>query len=302
MAAKDNNRVASALALANRRDRPLLLDGATGTELERRGLDCSLPLWSTRALLDVPDAVQAVHAAYAEAGCRWITAATFRTQRRVLDRAGLGEWAGTLTRRAVDLARAGAPGRVLLGSAPPLEDCYRPDLSPDDPSLNREHAEHAAHLAAAGVDGILVETHPTIREARCAAAAARDVGLPAIVSFTCDDRGRLLSGESLSAALAEVRPMEPVAVGVNCLTPPAVRSCLPALGTTDLPVLISGNLGAPCSDGSFGRRDDCSPAEFADLGEEWVRAGATIVGGCCGTTPGHLRALADRMAEPATGN
>ena len=116
----------------------LLLDGATGTELERRGASTALPLWSAPALRDQPELVEAIHADYAAAGVDALTANTFRTQRRALSRGGWGDQAGALTQRAVALAQraaaAVAPERrvFVLGSAPTLEDCYRPDLVPDD--------------------------------------------------------------------------------------------------------------------------------------------------------------------------
>ena len=167
----------------------LLLDGALGTELERRGVAATLPLWSTHALLRDPALVAEVHADYVAAGAEILTANTFRTQRRVLARDGIGGRARELTALAVGLARRAAearPGRVfVVGSAPPLEDCYEPERVPDAAALADEHALHAAHLAAAGVDGILIETMNTIREAVAATLAARAHGLPCLVSFVC---------------------------------------------------------------------------------------------------------------------
>jgi S-methylmethionine-dependent homocysteine/selenocysteine methylase len=167
----------------------LLLDGATGTELERRGAPTGLPLWSAPALRDRPELVEEIHADYAAAGVDALTANTFRTQRRTLSRGGWGDQARALTQRAVALARRAAtrvaPERrvFLLGSAPTLEDCYRPDLVPDEATLALEHREHAEHLVAASVDAILVETMNTVREAVGATRAAREAGAAVLVSF-----------------------------------------------------------------------------------------------------------------------
>ena len=285
MAGEDNNNICAALASG----RTLVLDGATGTELERRGAPCGLPLWSSAGLIRRPDLVAEIHADYARAGCDLLTAATFRTQRRVLARCGLGERAAELTRLAVQLARDAHGAGPVLGSAPPLEDCYQPERVPDDDALEQEHREHAELLAAAGADAILAETHNTVREAKAAALAARAAGLPVLVSFVCDGRGRLLSGERLEAGIDAVLVATPLAVGVNCLPISALEACLPSLVGCGLPFLVSPNLGAPAP--GHGRTEPVSPARFAALAQAWSEAGAAIVGGCCGTTPAHLAAV-----------
>ncbi|MBW2371838.1 MAG: homocysteine S-methyltransferase family protein [Deltaproteobacteria bacterium] len=275
-----------------RRGPPLLLDGATGTELEARGVRSELPLWSSHALLEAPDVLAAIHRDYARAGAEALTAASFRTQRRTLERAGLASRAAELSAQAVTLARRAGGDVYVLGSAPPLEDCYRPDLVPDDESLRREHAEHAGNLAAAGADAILAETHNTAREARAAVAAAAAVGLPVIVSFVCGADARLLSGEPLAEALDAVVPLAPLAVGVNCLPPSAVGACLEILAATGVPFGVYANLGAPGAEPAAPRSAACSPHDYAAHAQAWARAGARFVGGCCGTTPAHLSAVA----------
>jgi S-methylmethionine-dependent homocysteine/selenocysteine methylase len=282
-----------------RKGEVLLLDGATGTELERRGVPSELPLWSARALVDHPEEVGRIHAAYVGAGADVLTANTFRTQRRTLTRLGLGDQAEALTARAVALARNAAGGGpvAVLGSAPPLEDCYRPDLVPGDADLAREHEEHALHLARAGVDAVLVETMNTVREARAALVAARAAGLPALVSFVCWDGARLLSGESLEEALDAVGAESPLAVGVNCLPPSNVSACLPALSVCGLPTSVYANLGAPTDSGSGFRSEECDPTIFAEQARQWIDAGVRLVGGCCGTTPSHVEALAREIGR-----
>jgi S-methylmethionine-dependent homocysteine/selenocysteine methylase len=288
-----------AALLARLRDGPpLLLDGATGTELERRGAKASLPLWSSHALLDHAELVERIHADYVAAGAGMLTANTFRTQRRVLARAGLGERAAELTARAVALARRAAAGRAFVaGSAPTLEDCYRPELAPGDAALAAEHAEHAANLVAAGVDAILVETMNSIREALAGARATREAGAPALVSFVCWEGARLLSGEPLGDALEAVRAESPAAVLVNCLPPSNVAACLPALRGAGLPFGVYANLGAPSYEPGAPRSEELDPEAFAERAAAWLAAGARLVGGCCGTRPEHIRAVARRMRK-----
>jgi len=301
--------VASLLAQRLREGPALLLDGAMGTELEARGVESGLPLWSTHALLHAPEVVEKIHAEYVAAGAEILTANTFRTQRRALERGGRerrdpaladpGARAAELCQRAVALARRAAASRpavvLVAGSAPPLEDCYRVDLVPEASALAREHEEHAHNLARAGVDLILVETMNCVREAVAAARAARATGLPFLVSFVSWEKARLLSGEALDEAIAAVREQEPMAVLVNCLPPSAVDACIPALGSASpTPFGVYANLGTP--DDKGGRSELCSPDALARHASRWLASGARIVGGCCGTRPDHIRAMADAVA------
>jgi len=274
--------------------RPLVLDGATGTELERRGLRTGLPLWSTHALLEAPETVAEIHRSYRRAGADIVTADTFRTQRRTLARANLGDRDRELTALAVTLARR-AEASWVAGSAPPLEDCYRPDLVPDRGPLEREHAIHADNLASAGVDLILVETMNCVREASAACTAAVATGLPCWVSFVCWEGASLLSGEPLAEAVDRVCRQGARAVLVNCLPPSSVPACLPVLSAAGIPFGVYANLGAPDDETGFRRSEDCGPAEFARLARQWLAAGARIVGGCCGTTPEHIAAVAEEV-------
>ena len=285
---------------------PILLDGATGTEIERRSrfpAAAALPLWSTHALLRDTALLREIHRDYVRAGAQILTADTFRTQRRTLARAGLGEQSEELTGRAVAIARAAveeaaAPGQAVLvaGSQPTLEDCYHPERVPNDDALAREHAEHARALRRAGVDFILVETINTRREGVAALRAVNEAGLKACVSFVCTEGGRLLSGEPLSEAVAACVELGPLAVLVNCLPPRCVAACLPALRSSGLPFGVYPNLGAPDAVSDFRRSDDCAPEQFAMLAASWIGAGARLVGGCCGTTPAHIAAIARRLA------
>ena len=275
--------------------KPLVLDGATGTELARRGVSVALPLWSASAISDAPDILRDIHADYVEAGAELITANTFRTHARSLAKGGLGTRAAELTAQAVEAARECAGGWAwVLGSQAPLEDCYRPDLAPDDDALAREHAQHAEHLAKADVDAILVETQNTIREAAAAAKAASSTGLPVLVSFACGTDGRLLSGETVTEAARAVLPFKPVALLVNCTSTPTLIAPLKELlaAAPGLHVGGYGNVGHAAPDGSWVSDGVEDPAAYAAFAEAWLKAGARIVGGCCGTTPGHVRALA----------
>ncbi len=300
--ARDAHSLQAALAQSQR---PLLLDGATGTELQRRGMELRVPLWSAQALLDRPELLLAIHRDYVLAGAELLTANTFRTHGRNLAAGGLADRAAELTAQAVQLARQAAEGRAwVLGSQAPLEDCYRPDLVPPEEQLREEHARMAQHLLQAGADGILVETHNTLREARAAAQAALATGLPVLVSFVCDHQGRLLSGEPLEQAAAEVLALGVSALMVNCVPAPWVNGCLTVLDQVArgrVPWGAYANTGQPDAEGRWHDTDARDPARYAQYAQVWLAHGARLLGGCCGTTPEHirqLRRLLDLGSEP----
>ncbi len=274
--------------------RPLLLDGPTGTELARRGISTDTSLWSAEALLSAPEVVEQIHRDYVAAGAEMVTANTFRTHARNLISLGGEDSARRLTRIAVQLARAAVEGKGwVAGSMAPLEDCYRPDLTPSLSELEREHRAMAENLADSGADLALAETHPTIREATAAAKAARDVGLPLMVSWVCGRDSRLLSGERLKDAVAAVLPFDPVAVLVNCLPAEtagvAVRQLVQAAGP--VPVGVYANTGWADTEGHWTEGDSGEPAIYAERASGWIDRGARLIGGCCGTTPAHIAAL-----------
>ncbi len=278
---------------------PLLLDAAMGTELEKRGVASGLPLWSARALLSAPMEVLAIHRENVEAGADVLTANTFRTNRRTLEKESLGERAVELTRRAVDLAREAA-GRArrpvfVLGCLSPVEDCYRPDLAPASASLDSEHREQAHTLAAAGVDGILVETQNSVVELAAAVRAARDTGLPVIASVVTDGAGLLLSREPLEAAVKALRNLGADALGVNCVPARRVAAELRrvAENAPSAPLVAYGNLGPPSDPDGLHFTQEVTPADYAALAKDWLSLGARLIGGCCGTTAAHTAALRD---------
>jgi S-methylmethionine-dependent homocysteine/selenocysteine methylase len=276
---------------------PVLLNAATGTELQRRGADTRLPLWSARALVESPALVSAIHKDEVAAGAEVLTANTFRTHRRTLEKAGLGGRSRELTLLAVRLAREAAEGGgrevFVAGSLSPLEDCYRPDLVPEDEALEREHRDQAESLATAGVDAILLETHNTVRELVAAARAAKATGLPYIASMVTDGAGRLLSGEPIEDAVRALERFDPDALSINCVPAARLSADLARLAAAapDRPLGAYGNLGLPADDFGWSFTEELSPELYADHARKWVAIGARLVGGCCGTTPAHTAAL-----------
>lgn len=280
----------------------LLLDGATGTELGRRDVDISLPLWSARAIDAAPETLGAVHEAYLEAGSAAITTCTFRTHERSVAKGG---WAGRgqeLTTRAVEIARLARqrarPEALVLGSVAPLEDCYQPALAPDEATCVSEHTAIVEHLCEAGVDAILIETMGTLRETRAAITAALRAGASFWVCF-CTARdaspGTLLSGEPIAELADDLAAA--ATIGINCMAAPEVAEQVRTLRSIcpGVPIAAYANIGYARPDGSWATTDAVDPARYAEYARGWHAAGATRIGGCCGTRPEHVRAIADRL-------
>jgi len=283
-------------------EKTVLMDGGVGTEIQRRGVETPLPLWSAKALIVKPDIVFQIHKDYIAAGARIIKSNTFRTNRRTLEKADLGDMAFKLTELAVDLAKKAALSSsqeiYIGGSSAPLEDCYSHELVPSEKELIKEHTEHIDNLARAGVDFIAIETINNISEAKCSLKSALDVGIPAWISFVCNGNGELLSGEKITQAVKEVLPFEPFAILINCTPPENSLAYLQILRKeTNLPIgLYPNGMGKPNEKHGWEfKKDDISIAKFAGFLPGWHGAGAQLIGSCCGATPKYTKALYREM-------
>ncbi len=284
---------------------PLLLDGPTGTELQRRGVETDVPQWSAAALVTAPEVVRAIHQDYVDAGAEILTANTFRTHALNLAAVGWEDRAAELTTLAVQLAREAATRGTrpiwIAGSQAPIGDCYTPWATPSDEILRREHQRMSEQLAAAGVDLILVETHPTLREALAASRAALSTGLPVVTSFVCSREGRLLSGESLAEAAEQAARLPIAAVCVNCVVADAVQAAIDVLAKASrgIPIGAYANVGYFDLDRGWVNSASVDPVVYRELARGWLQAGARLIGSCCGTTPEHIRELR-RLIDGAT--
>jgi S-methylmethionine-dependent homocysteine/selenocysteine methylase len=183
----------------------------------------------------------------------------------------------------------------VAGSIAPLEDCYRPDLSPQE--CRGEHRELAEVLADCGCDLLLCETFPHAGEALVAVEEAVRTGVETWAALTAGPEADLMTPEQMAEAARGVIDAGASAVLVNCTpatkTLPFVKGLAAACG--NVPIGAYANAGSPdekigwTSDPAFGA------VEYADLAESWIDAGATLIGGCCGTTPEHIRALCRRF-------
>lgn len=291
----------------------ILLDGAMGTELHRRGVDISLPLWSARALETAPEVVRAIHQDYLAAGAQLLTANTFRTTTFTYQRAGLdGKSAREAARRAsqhaVSLAREAArdypqSGILVAGSLAPVGDCYLPGDYPGADVARKTYRELARWLAAAGVDLLLLETHITLEEALLALAAAAGTGLPVLASCLINEDLQLWGGASLSEAVRFAEGEGAQGILINCVSLPLARKGVEALSNlTTLPYGVYANAGRsrPSAEGVI--EEYVPDEEFGAAALDWLDLGARMIGGCCGTTPHSiavLRRSVSSLANPS---
>jgi len=299
---------------------PVLLDGAVGTELSRRGVDTTLPLWSARALLSDGglETLARIHEEYARAGAEILVTNTFRTTLRALRRAGVPDEWEAANRRAVECARAGAaagsaeapgggaaaPGRrvpLVAGGLAPLEDCYRPDLVPPQPECLAEHARQAECLAGLGVDLLFIETMNCGREAEAALLAASGTGLDVLLSLCPRPPAHLLSGEPLAEVvprLVDLGGTRLRGILINCATPEAMDEVYPAFSALSpaLPHGLYAHLGEPDDVTGWRLPEHHEPEAYASWMDRRLDERARLAGGCCGTGPGHIEALAGLIA------
>ena len=312
------------------RERIVLLDGATGTMLQERGLDeadyrgerfgdSALPLRGNHDLLCLtrPDVVAEVHDAYLEAGADIVLTNTFTATSIAQEDYATDHLAPEINEAAARIARARAAAwstsdrpRFAAGVLGPTNRTASISPKVEDPGARntsfdelRDAYSRAAHgLVAGGADLLLVETVFDTLNAKAAIFALEslfeEIGrrLPVIVSGTVTDAsGRTLSGQTVTAFWNSIRHARPLAAGLNCaLGPVELRPWIEELTrVAEVPVSAHPNAGLPNELGGY----DLTPDELAREVGDWARRGfVNIVGGCCGTTPDHIRALAEAVA------
>lgn len=279
------------------RNQVCILDGAVGTELERRGYRTYLPLWTANAIYDCPDLLRDIHMEYILAGADIITANTFRTSRHTLAKAGKADEAHAYTQRAVDIAREAVSRSnlpvAIAGSIAPLEDCYTPELVPNADVIQRTYTEQLDTFSRLDIDLILFETMINRSEISILIELLSDTDIPFMMSFTADDNGRLLDGTPLTSAVTEVLRASPLGLLLNCRTPETITRNLSSLTGLGVAFGAYGN-GAGEPGGPTGwtwDHTDHSDREYAAEAQKWVNIGARVIGGCCGTTPSTVRLL-----------
>jgi S-methylmethionine-dependent homocysteine/selenocysteine methylase len=284
-----------------------------GRELRSRGVNVLTAIWSANGLITAPDIVRQIHQDYIFAGADIITTNTYGIIRSYLAKEGLEdrfEELNVLACTLAEKARQESETSVLIaGSLPPLAGSYRPDLVgrvKDIHPLYREQAD----LLAPYVDLFLCETMSSAVEGRAAAMAACQTGKPVWVCWTLheDQSGKLRSGETISEAVEILSDLPVSGYLANCCAPESITTALPQLVETGVDYFGGyANTfqaipedwkleGDKHTDGLLDLRSDLDPASYAEHVGRWLQAGATVVGGCCGTGPAHIAKIKELLS------
>jgi len=283
-----------------------LMDGAMGTLLYDRGF--FLNVCYDELSLTEPALVEAIHREYVEAGARILETNTFGANPVKLSSFGLEDRTEAINRAAVERARAGAraagvPGVLVLGAVGPLGIRIEPWGPTAEAEAEALFGRQVDGLLEGGVDGFLLETFQDPGELRQALRAVKArSSLPVMAQVTIDEGGRTAYGTDVEAVARKLEEWGADAVGVNCSVGPAeiLEAVERMAEVTRLPLLAQPNAGFPRTVGDR-KMYLASPEYMARYARRMVEAGVRFVGGCCGTTPEHIRKMAEALAEVGPG-
>ena len=274
------------------KDGPMLLDGATGSNLQKAGMPrgCCTEQW----ILDNPQALTDLQRQYAEAGSRVLYAPTFQAQPIALERENLADRTEEVNARLVQLTRSAAPGCLVAGNLTTLA-TFTDSFDPENFDLLVEnYSRQIRGLVDGGVDLLAAETlmYPLEAEAILTAAELEGVGT-VMYSFTMQPDGALFSGMDASKVLSELEDAGAAAVGFNCVAADLFTAGLVSKLRRRLkgPILCKPNAGIPVIGSDNLPHYPMEPEEFAGILADCAQMGASILGGCCGTAPRFIAAV-----------
>ncbi|MHC1696067.1 MAG: homocysteine S-methyltransferase family protein [Eubacteriales bacterium] len=273
---------------------PFILDGATGTNLQRAGMPKGV--CPEKWILENPEHILKLQYEYYMAGSDAVLAPTFGANSAVLSRHGLDGQATEMNKRLAALtvkARDKTGRGYVIADVSPTGLFLKPYGDASFDRICSIYYEQAKALEDIGIDMFMAETMLSLSEARAALIGIRAASsLPVAVSFTVDAAGKTLSGNTLEACFVTVQSCGAAVVGCNCSTGPDVMLSVlqKAMGYADIPVIAKANAGLPrqVGDQTF---FDLSPEDFASSAAKLVENGVSLIGGCCGTTPAHIEAI-----------
>ena len=278
-----------------------ILDGAIGSELILKGEILPSHIWSAKINLSNPNLLLDIHKDYIKAGSDYITTNTFRTTTRAYKKTGLSnlkanQMAKESIYSAVRIAKEAANKSIkVLGSIAPLEDCYSPQIFPGDQIAKDEFSIITKWLKDAGVDGYILETMNNITETRSCLEVINESNLPIWVSFNLLDSFHIKSGERLVDAIKMTANFDIDCILLNCNPIERTKESLKILSENCSTWGIYPNLGIgePSPDGVISNY--YSDEDFLNLCKNAIDLGASVIGGCCGTSPRHIKLIRDNL-------
>lgn len=277
-----------------------IADGATGTNLQQRGLQPGQP--GEVFVLENPQAIGELAREFIAAGAQIILTCTFGGNRLRLRRVGLEEHLERINRQAVELAQRAVQGSEVLiaGSMGPIGEMMQPYGTLSEAEVFESFAEQAQLLSEAGVDLMVLETFYDLSEAQAAVQGVRSVSdLPLVLSFSYDRGRKTMMGIS-PVGMAEAAADWAVDVlGINCgrSLEDNLANLIALREVTHLPIWFKPNAGLPVSDGKGKLSYSVQPEDMAAVVPQWLANGAQVIGGCCGTSPAHLQAIAETARQ-----
>ncbi len=268
-----------------------ILDGAMGTEIENRGYDTSSIIWSAQILFENPSLVQEIHEEYFNAGADIVITNTFRTSPYSFEKAGfkLDSFRKYMF-KAIDIAvkardKSNTKG-LIFGSIASLEDCFRPDLVPEEKILELFHQKTLDSMGESkDLDLILFETQNNFREIQIISKLVSKIDVPTGLSLTLNNKGDMLDGTSWSKVIKLVKQSNFSIFGVNCSSPTVITQGLQKLiriSELDIPIIAYANIGLP-DPITQQINNDVNENNYLIEAEKWKNLGASIIGSCCGS-------------------
>lgn len=280
--------------------RVLILDGATGSNLQKRGMPTGIcpELWIT----EHPEVLKQLQNEYIEAGSDIVYAPTFSGNRIKMEEYGLGDRLDEINTKLVRICKENAAGRALVAGDITMTGAQLEPIGDlKFETLVDVYKEQIGILAREGVDLIVIETMMSLQETRAAVIAAKEAApeLPLMATLSFTESGKTLYGAAAASAVVVLQEMGVDAVGMNCSAGP---NRLPGvldqmLAVAKVPVIAKPNAGLPKLDENGQTIYDMGPEEFQKHMRVLVEKGAAVVGGCCGTSPDYIRLLKDIVAE-----
>lgn len=279
--------------------RPVYLDGAVGTNMMKAGMP--MGVCPEKWLVDNPLPIGELQKAYVDAGSDIVLAPTFAANRIKLQEYSLSDQVDLINRTLAENTRKATGGRCLVaGDMTMTGQQLAPIGELDFEELVDVYKQQAKALIEGGVDLFFIETMMSLQETRAALIAVKEIAaeIPAITSLTFNEDGKTLFGSSPSNAIVVLQSLGADAVGLNCSTGP--DKMVPLIEEmrhyATVPIIAKPNAGLPeLIDQNTVYR--MTPDEFAADMEKLVEAGAAVIGGCCGTTPEHIRAMVDKTRQ-----